>query len=92
MNESTQETEDVIATGSAARSLLASDALQKAIDNARTLIVRNWECANTTEERERLHAEYCAIPTVIRNIKILFDRGEEARRGQDPSYEPEADA
>lgn len=71
-----EEKQDVIATGLAAKALLANEALKVAIVMAQEEVLAKWVIATTVEEREKLHGEYCGIPAVVKQLVTLYDRGE----------------
>lgn len=70
------EKQDIIATGLAAQALLASPTLLAALEMARQEVLEEWQAAGTTTERERLHGAYCVLPAVVKQLRILRDRGE----------------
>lgn len=73
--------EQTIQKGRVAERILEDDVFQEALDMADERIIEEWRSAETTEERERAHAQQAALTVVVNQLRILADR---ARWEEDP--------
>lgn len=68
-----------IGLGIRARSLLADETLALAIRDVKADLIQRWDSAETVEERERLHAEFRAIDSVMHQLAAFYNKGQLAQ-------------
>lgn len=64
--------------GRVAQQILEDPVFQKAVRMADGDFIHRWRNAETTEERERLHAQQAALSEVQKQLEVLVHRGKGA--------------
>jgi len=86
-----QTLEAIAALGEGIESILKSDAFNTGLTLARGRIFENWSSAATVEDREKLHAEMCALDRLLEAFKTLDEEGVVAREAIRQMQESDTD-
>lgn len=66
--------------GQRAQIILDDEVYQEALENARQRIYREWQTEPSAGSRERLWFQQHALEALTAELKVLVNRGTEARR------------
>ncbi len=71
-----ETTEETLVRAESARSVLESELFVESVLTVRENIIKRWEVAETTQKREEAHSLLWSLREVLKQLKIVMERGE----------------